>query len=168
MRAYAETLKGPKYDSCRGRGQGDRWEKAGDTEKAAKLRSYAATLPRTIPSRKARSQWSRCCTRLDAEELDAPTGSRNSRKPTKILKGPLPAVENFPQVSAQLVMGQGGGGKSGGARYRPTLSRFRQGGYLRRHRRRDGGRPRRWNESLRWRPLWRPQPRRATISPMTR
>ena len=46
LRAYAETLKGPKYDAATVEAKATEWEKAGDTEKAAKLRSYAATLPK--------------------------------------------------------------------------------------------------------------------------
>lgn len=115
LRAYAETLKGPKYDAATVEAKATEWEKAGDTEKAAKLRSYAATLPKAEAPK--------------APVIDAPQAPpagqteaemRASRfaqfeEANPILKGRY-TVENFPSVGA-VVMGQGGGGKSGGARY---------------------------------------------------
>ena len=115
LRAYAETLKDPKYDAATVEAKAAEWEKAGKPENAAKLRAYAATLPKAEAPK--------------APVIDAPQAPpagqteaemRASRfaqfeEANPILKGRY-TVENFPSVGA-VVMGQGGGGKSGGARY---------------------------------------------------
>lgn len=115
LRAYAETLKGPKYDAATVEAKATEWEKAGDTEKAAKLRSYAATLPKVDPIKEGPVAVVPGAAQAQTEEQMRASRFAQFEEANPILKGRY-TVENFPSVGA-VVMGQGGGGKSGGARY---------------------------------------------------
>ena len=120
LRAYAETLPkaAPKVDAATVEAKAVEWEKAGKPENAAKLRAYAATLPKAeAPQAEA--------PKGPTDPVSPPVGQTEAEMKARrfaqfeeanpILKGKYTA-DNFPSVG-DVVMGQGGGGKSGGARY---------------------------------------------------
>lgn len=118
LRAYADTLKpadAPKYDAATVEAKAAEWEKAGQPEKAAKLREFAATLPQTGKP-KAEGPTGPAAPPVAQTEAEM-RASRFAQfeEANPVLKGRYTA-DNFPSVG-EVVMGQGGGGKSGGARY---------------------------------------------------
>ena len=118
LRAYADTLKpadAPKYDAATVEAKAVEWEKAGQPEKAAKLREFAATLPQTGKP-KAEGPTGPAAPPVAQTEAEM-RASRFAQfeEANPVLKGRYTA-DNFPSVG-EVVMGQGGGGKSGGARY---------------------------------------------------
>ena len=116
LRAYAETLPAAqKYDAATVEAQAAEWEKAGQPEKAAKLREFAATLPQTGKP-KAEGPTGPAAPPVAQTEAEM-RASRFAQfeEANPVLKGRYTA-DNFPSVG-EVVMGQGGGGKSGGARY---------------------------------------------------
>lgn len=115
LRAYAETLKTPKYDAATVEAKATEWEKAGQPEKAAKLREFAATLPQ---NGKPKAEGPSGPVAPPAAQTEAEMrASRFAQfeEANPVLKGRYSA-ENFPGVG-DVVIGPGGGGKSGGARY---------------------------------------------------
>lgn len=116
LRAYAETLPAAqKYDAATVEAKAAEWEKAGQPEKAAKLREFAATLPQTGKP-KAEGPTGPVAPPVAQTEAEM-RASRFAQfeEANPVLKGRYTA-DNFPSVG-EVVMGQGGGGKSGGARY---------------------------------------------------
>lgn len=116
LRAYAETLPAAqKYDAATVEAKAAEWEKAGQPEKAAKLREFAATLPQTGKP-KAEGPTGPAAPPVAQTEAEM-RASRFAQfeEANPVLKGRYTA-DNFPSVG-EVVMGQGGGGKSGGARY---------------------------------------------------
>ena len=147
LRAYAETL--PKAvrntDAATVEAKAAEWEKPGTPKRPQSFWSYAATLPKVDPIKEGPVAVVPVRTSADRRTDARQPVLRNFEEANPILKGRY-TVENFPSVGAVVIFGAVAG-KVWCPLHRPTLSRFRQGGYLRRHRRRDGGRPRRWNES---------------------
>lgn len=119
LRAYAETLPkaAPKYDAATVEAKAAEWEAAGQPEKAAKLRDFAATLPKAEAKPEA--------PKGPTEPAAPPVGQTDAEmkasrfaqfeEANPVLKGRYTA-ESFPRVG-ESVVGQGGGGKSGAARY---------------------------------------------------
>lgn len=117
LRAHAETLKPTaKYDAATVEAKAAEWEKAGDAEKAAKLRAYAATLPRAEPA-KPDAGPAVPPPVGEGDTADAMRAQAFARfeEANPILKGRY-SPDNFPKAG-EVVMGVGGGGRSGGARY---------------------------------------------------
>lgn len=118
LRAYAETLPkaAPKYDAATVEAKAAEWEAAGQPDKAAKLRDFAATLPKADAKSEA--------PKGPTEPAAPPVGQTEAEmkasrfaqfeEANPVLKGKY-TVDNFPSVG-DVVMGQVGGGKSGGTR----------------------------------------------------
>jgi hypothetical protein len=119
LRAYAETLKpaAPKYDAATVEAKAAEWEKAGDPAKAAKLREFAATLPKVGPVKASQPDTGPSVPKIDSEapvaKDDRLVAMFEAANPT--LKGRYKTAADLPKVG-EAVIGQGGGGKSGGAR----------------------------------------------------
>lgn len=121
LRAYAESLKpaAPKYDAASVEAKAAEWEKAGQPEKAAKLREFAATLPAAkAPEEVKAPDTGPSVPKIDSEDPAAKDARLvamfEAANPT--LKGRYKTVAELPKVG-EAVLGKGGGGKSGGARY---------------------------------------------------
>lgn len=121
LRAYAETLKpaAPKYDAATVEAKAAEWEKAGQPEKAAKLREYAATLPKVEQPKPKLADLPAAVTpgsgQAQTEEQMRTSRFAQFEEANPSLKGRY-TPDNFPSVG-DVVMGTGGGGRSGGARY---------------------------------------------------
>ena len=118
LRAYADTLKpadAPKYDAATVEAKAAEWEKAGQPEKAAKLREFAATLPQTGKPKDEGPTGPAAPPVAQTEAEMRASRFAQFEEANPVLKGRYTA-DNFPSVG-EVVMGQGGGGKSGGARY---------------------------------------------------
>ena len=124
LRAYAKTLQpSAAPDAAAVEAKAAAWEAAGNAENAAKLRAYAATLPAAKAAPAAKP------------EVEAPAAPR---APDGAKAGDLVGVDKGADLAAfeaanpvlagrytfetlpregDVVMGKGGGGKSGGARY---------------------------------------------------
>ena len=116
LRAYAETLPAAqKYDAATVEAKAAEWEKAGQPEKAAKLREFAATLPQTGKPKDEGPTGPAAPPVAQTEAEMRASRFAQFEEANPVLKGRYTA-DNFPSVG-EVVMGQGGGGKSGGARY---------------------------------------------------
>lgn len=118
LRAYADTLKpadAPKYDAATVEAKAVEWEKAGQPEKAAKLREFAATLPQTGKPKAEGPSGPVAPPAAQTEAEMRASRFAQFEEANPVLKGRYTA-DNFPSVG-EVVMGQGGGDKSGGARY---------------------------------------------------
>lgn len=125
LRAYAETLPkdAPKYDAATVESKAAEWEAAGQPEKAAKLRDFAATLPKVSQPEGPKVD----PIREGPVAVAPPTAlSPQEERQARIdnfamfeMANPDLAGRYTPETMPKpgdVVMGKGGGGKSGGAR----------------------------------------------------
>lgn len=123
LRAYAETLPKsvPKYDPATVEAKAAEWEAAGQPDKAAKLREFATTLPKVDAAPKVDPA-------LEGPVAAAPPAALSPQEERQAqiddfvmfeMANPDLAGRYTPETMpkpGEMVMGTGGGGKSGGAR----------------------------------------------------